>query len=296
MAKKLTATIQSAVISHIGCVRKNNEDNFFLDGDYMLPREIDAGAAIAYTSDAPCQMYAVSDGMGGLNGGERASCITVDRLAKFSRKVRQSQNIEGDFRDFTYAASEAVWQDAQASGSKKQGCTLCMLMVRDNIGYVANVGDSRAYILRMGELVQVSYDHTEVYRLFKQGALTREQARLHPKGNIINHYIGQPAEKRTGNFMYYRSLRLCNGDRFLLCSDGLTDLLTHEQIQHIMTTNSDPMESAQILVKTALELGGKDNTTCIVGDIIGQALSAPTKDDLTALNFSLEKTAEITSL
>lgn len=293
MAKTAAVTIKAAVISHIGCVRKNNEDNFFLDGDYMLKHEVDAGAAVENRSSDEYQLYAVCDGMGGLNGGERAALICVERMEELGKAVKKG-NIEKEIVNYAIKASDAVYHDAQVSGSKKQGSTMCLLLVHDGIGYVANVGDSRVYVLRMGELVQVSLDHTEVYQQYLQGKLTLEQARLHPRGNIISNYIGQPKEKRVKNYVYCRQLRLCNGDRFLICSDGLTDLLRHDQIKKQLSTIVQPYDVAETLINMALELGGKDNVTCIVGDIIGPELPAPTKEDLASLSTSLETTAETT--
>ena len=287
-------TVKTTVVSHIGCVRKNNEDNFYLNGDYMLASEVDAGAQVELVSDDHQQLYAICDGMGGLNGGERASLIAIEAMSELNKRQEKGKIAEA-IRHYADKASQLVYEDAQHSGSKKQGSTMCMLMIHDNIGYVANVGDSRVYIVRMGELVQVSYDHTDVYRLMMQGRLTREQARTHPKGNVISHYIGQPKANRGADFAYYRSLLLCNGDRFMLCSDGLSDLLTHEQIQHVLTTTRSSAEAVEKLISMALEMGGKDNVTCMVGDIVGQSLPAQTKDTLAALTTQLEKTEEMTS-
>lgn len=287
-------TVKTTVVSHIGCVRKNNEDNFYLNGDYMLANEVDAGAQVELVSSDPQQLYAICDGMGGLNGGERAALIAVETMDELNKRQEKGK-IAAAIRHYADKASQLVYEDGQHSGSKKQGSTMCMLMIHDNLGYVANVGDSRVYIVRMGELVQVSYDHTDVYRMLMQGQLSREQARTHPRGNVISRYIGQPKENRPNDFAYYRSLLLCNGDRFMLCSDGLSDLLTHEQIQHVLTTTRSSAEAVEKLISMALELGGKDNVTCMVGDIVGQSLPAQTKDTLAALTTQLEKTEEMTS-
>ena len=292
--KESPMTVKTAVLSHIGCVRKNNEDNFYLNGDYMLANEVDAGTYVECVSSNKQQIYAVCDGMGGLNGGERASLIAVETLDTLNTRLERGK-IENAIRQYADTASQLAYDDGQHRGSKKQGSTMRMLMIHENIGYVANVGDSRVYIVRMGELVQVSYDHTDVYRLFMQGKLTREQARTHPKGNVISKYIGQPKNMRAQDFVHYSSILLCNGDRFMLCSDGLSDLLTHEEITHVLTNSSSPGEAAESLISMALELGGKDNVTCMVGDIVGHSLPAQTKDTLSALTTKQEKTEEMTS-
>lgn len=284
--KRREITVSAAAISHIGCVRGNNEDNLFFDGDYMRKNEVNGGVRINAVLRRPNHLFAICDGMGGLNGGEDAAAIGVESLSYLEKKLRSGTDMHAYLHNFTANVSQRIFADGESKKSGKQGATLALLMLRGEVACVANVGDSRVYLLRMGSLMQLSRDHTMVYTQMLQEKLTREQARKHPSGNRIYQYLGMPLSQIHDDFMYYRECALCNGDRFLICSDGISDLISHEHLTSLLAAHSTPIDAAAALVSTALELGGKDNATCIVGDICSPALPFATPADLAALDIT----------
>lgn len=262
-----TLKTSAALVCSIGCVRKNNEDNFYFMGDVLTLKNINEGAHIVQNFTKPTQMYAVLDGMGGQNSGERASCIAAELLEHQADKIMNG-NPAKTLVEYAHGASKVIYEDGISQGLSKagQGTTLAVLCLKDQAAHVANVGDSRVYVLRQGELRQVSQDHSLVGALYRTGQITELQARLHPKNNVIEQFIGMDPDKMPKKYVHYVNEPLFRGDRFMLCSDGLTDLVPEGQIRHFLANCATPDEAASKLVMAALELGGKDNTTCIILD------------------------------
>lgn len=285
MQSKLTAN--AAVVSHMGCVRRNNEDNFFFDGDLMQDDVVNDGALIQATISQQHHLFAVCDGMGGLKGGERASSIGVHSMVQLN-KYMPAANVSRAIDAYALDTCERVYQDGVSQGEAgREGTTLALLYMADGKAYAANVGDSRVYVLRMGKLFQVSTDHSPVYKMMQRGELTREQMRKHPRGNVIELFMGMAKARLPKAYVSHFTFQICSGDRFLICSDGLSDLLMHEEIQQALNDNPTPKDAALQLVARALEMGGKDNTTCIVVDVSGDSLPAATAMSLAA--FPKEK-------
>lgn len=266
-------SLSAAVISHKGCERANNEDSFFFNGDWMPLDQMDQGALIVQDFSADSLLFAVCDGMGGAQSGEIASHGTVQRMLPLMQRLPGSQPSELIER-FCHEASLAVYQEAQRQGAKYQGTTLAMVAIDRQEATIANVGDSRVYLLRQGNLEQLSDDHSEVNRLVKAGLLTREQARKHERSNIITHYIGMGQREQSKDFAFMRQLPLYRGDRLMICSDGISDLISDERLRAILHGASDPEQAVVQLANTALELGGKDNLSCIVLDC-GEGFLSP---------------------
>lgn len=270
-----TLKTSAALVCSIGCVRKNNEDNFYFMGDVLTLKNINEGAHIVQTFTNPQQLYAVMDGMGGQNSGERASCIAAELMERDADKI-----IGGDpaktMPEYAVGASKVIHDDSIAQGFTKagEGTTLAMLCLKDKKAHVANVGDSRVYLLRQGELRQISEDHSQVGAMYRNGQISELQARIHPKNNVIDQYIGMDPAKMPKKYVHYASEPLYRGDRLMICSDGLTDLVPEGMIREYLMGNT-PDEAACKLVLAALELGGKDNTTCLVVDVLEESLAAP---------------------
>lgn len=260
-------TIHAAVVCHKGCVRGNNEDNFFFNGDFMPLQEINEGAAIQHTFHDKCQMYGVFDGMGGGDWCERASTIAVQTLQRTFLSLNKGDPVKL-LADFAAKANAHILEDGRAHQVDTQGTTMAVLALRGKRCYIANVGDSRVYRLRDGELQQLSSDHSLVAEQVRTGQLTPEQARKSPLNNVITQYLGMPEEDMPPQLVYQMQGEARPGDRFMLCSDGLCDLLSAGALQHTLTTVTDPLACATQLVADALEMGGKDNTTCIIADCV----------------------------
>ncbi|GAA1690060.1 protein phosphatase 2C domain-containing protein [Microbacterium sediminicola] len=221
-------------------------------------REINQDAVLA---EYP--LFVVADGMGGHIGGEIASASAVERLkavadtGSVSKKAIEKalQRAVKDIASHPDATDEAT------------GTTVTGLYLDDSGARPAwialNIGDSRVYVLRDGMIRQVTTDHSVVQELIASGKLTPEEAENHPYGNVITRALG-PSE---GVVPDYVRLDVLDGDRFVVCSDGLTKELTDYGIQHFLDQHSDPGAAAAAMLDAALENGGRDNITVIVVNV-----------------------------
>jgi protein phosphatase len=236
------------VVTDIGQVRERNEDSFLIDPP----------------------LYAVADGMGGHRGGEVASELaleTVEALASAG---------EGGLGDQVREANRAVFErsmtDRAVSG---MGTTLTAVTVDDEGAHLAHVGDSRAYLLRAGALRQLTEDHTLVNRMVKAGEISAEEAEVHPHRNVVTRALGTEPNVQVDE----EDVPLLDGDRLLLCSDGLTNMVTTDQIQAILEANPSAQDAATRLVRAANRAGGVDNITVIVVDAHDDDGEAPSGAD-----------------
>ena len=231
MVKVYTAT-------DVGRVREVNEDSF--------------------TVIAP-ETYVVADGMGGHAAGEVASRILVDTAKELLDRPEVFYS-ELVLKKAVLRANDAILSQAsEVPEYAGMGTTATLFHREGEQGIWAHVGDSRIYLLRGQELCQITRDHSLVEDLVENGSITREEARNHPRKNILTRAVG--AEENL--LVDTGSLRLQNGDRLLLCSDGLTNMVTDAQIQEILQ-DGHPMDKAAVLVQKALEAGGTYNITAIV--------------------------------
>jgi protein phosphatase len=208
-------------------------------------------------------LFVVADGMGGHLGGEIASASTVDRLRGVVDGGRVSaKTIE---KGLARAVKDiASHPDATDEGT---GTTLTGVFLdtsEDPPHWVTlNIGDSRVYLLRDGAIAQITTDHSVVQELVAAGRLSPEEAENHPYGNVITRAVG-PSEAISPDYV---RLDVVDGDRFVICSDGLTKELTDYGIQHFLTENADPAAAVNAMLDAALENGGRDNITIVVLDV-----------------------------
>lgn len=210
--------------------------------------------------------FIVCDGMGGHQAGDVASKIATETLqAELTSKPKSIQTL----LDAIHRANEKVYL---LSRSEKQlvgmGTTLTAMLVEDEQVVLAQIGDSRAYLFRGGVLRQCTHDHSYVSELVRSGSISREDARGHPQRNLITRSLGTDAYVEVDVFEIGRHA----GDQWLLCSDGLTDLVLDIEIQDILC--SLPLEqAADALLDTALARGGSDNITLLLIDDEGGAVA-----------------------
>lgn len=244
--------IEAGVATHVGQVRSGNED--------------------AYLIEPP--LYAVADGMGGHRGGEVASQLALTTIAESFRKGAEP------FAEQVQAANRAVFERSGADRAVAgMGTTLTAAVIRGDLAHLVHVGDSRAYLLRAGSLRQLTDDHTLVNRMVKAGEITPAEAEVHPHRNVLVRALGTEPDVPLDE----QDVGLLDGDRLLLCSDGLTGMITEEQIQAILgATEGAPQEAADRLVTAANHAGGVDNITVVVLDVLpddgadeGAAVVAP---------------------
>jgi len=231
-----------------GKTRTNNEDSFLVD--------------------EAAGLYVVADGIGGHQGGEVASRMAVETLAAAlrERSVFASSSSEADnlvFEALTngfFTANIRVRQAAaETPALSGMGTTMTALFLHGNTAYVAHVGDSRAYQLRDSTLTQVSDDHSLVAEQVRGGVLTREQARTSPYRHIITRAIGLESLLDVDRL----KIELREGDTFLLCTDGLTEMAGDREIAAILA-DAAPPEATERLVRLANDHGGIDNVTVVV--------------------------------
>lgn len=229
----------------IGCVREQNEDSLIVNPP----------------------LYVVADGMGGHAAGEIASEIAVRTISELAP----------DHAD-TEALSKAVTQanrniiNAPLSGRGREGMgTTCTAAILDGTHLaIAQVGDSRAYLLHNGRLSQITRDHSLVANMVEAGQLTPDEARIHPNRSVITRALGN--DPATTPDLY--EIDVEEGDRLLLCTDGLSSMLEDDEIQAVMNRIPDPQQCASMLVNGALVAGGLDNVTVIIANVIGSRARA----------------------
>ncbi len=236
--------IEVGSATDIGRVRERNEDSILVDPP----------------------LYVVADGMGGHRGGQVASQVALETMEELSSESR------GSLADHVRRANRAVWdrsvEDEQLSG---MGTTLTAARIDGASALIAHVGDSRAYLLRDGVLRQLTTDHTLVARMVKSGEITEQEADVHPHKNVLTRALGTDEQVEVDE----DSIALSGGDRLLLCSDGLTGMVTEDQIQAILETNEQPQQAADRLVKAANRAGGVDNISVVVIEAIGEEGETP---------------------
>ena len=251
--------LKHGAATDVGMVRQSNEDSFSAEGE----------------------LFVVADGMGGHNAGEVASALAITTMKSGARN-----GIHGpaQFRELVQQANTAIYtaslDDSTQAGMGTTVTAMAVLPGEEPRVMVANVGDSRTYLLRDGHLRRVSVDHSYVQELVNEGIITPEEARTHPRRNIVTRALG--IDRSVMVDVFVQDVR--TGDRLVLCSDGLVDEVGDAEILTVLRTHSDPQECAEALVMVANTNGGHDNTTVIVVDVADD-ISAPVEvrpdDDIT---------------
>lgn len=254
-----TYKINAAVMNNMGRVRTNNEDNFYLDGVYMQKKAMDKGGLFQKNTSSSAQVYAVCDGMGGEAAGEEASFAAIRSIAQNHSTLCNSNN-PAKLTHFVQNLSDLVYLKAQERGARS-GTTLAMALIHEQTIRIVHVGDSRIYSMRGNTLKQMTLDHSEVQRMIELGIITKREAKEHPKRHVISQYLGMPTQEVKVEPGISEPIALASGDRYLLCSDGLTDMVNDSDIELLLAKASSASEACAALVKQALKMGGKDNVT-----------------------------------
>ena len=230
----------SAAISHTGRVRSNNQDSGF------------AGA----------NLFAVADGMGGHAGGDVASSIAVHRIENLDRAYTSTEDAQAELQAAaTTAASDLVRAAKERPELAGLGTTLSAIIMVDDYAVIGHIGDSRIYLFRDDELTQITADHTFVQRLVDSGRITPDEARYHPRRSVLMRVLSD-MDIAPDLDMFVMPTQ--PGDRWLLCSDGLTGEVSEPEVQRLLSAAAEPQIIAQELVQSALRGGGRDNITVIV--------------------------------
>jgi|GEM_PF-885619 len=257
---KATRTIKAFVVTHKGLVHDINEDNYFLQGRYMQRSKGTYRESL--TSRSTDFLCAVCDGAGGEKEGESASLPVVKGLAETFGSLRTSRSslsvLLGRLERYLENTNKLLYEKAREAGNR-MAATLACLVISDKEAVALNLGDSRVYLMRDGKLHLLTTDHVE-----SKGPVTPSRERRSkeaPGGKILTRYLGMAPEKGKAAAEHSNVLVLRDGDRFLLCSNGLTDFVSGEKIAEIMAANPEGDIACEELVIEALKNGGKDNVT-----------------------------------
>lgn len=222
--------------THVGKVRKNNEDALI----FIEP-----------------ETFVVADGMGGAAAGEVASQMLIDTVKNFLPAVPEPQS-EDILKKAILKANAAILRESEKNPAYRgMGTTATILHIYKSRAYYAHVGDSRLYRLRNKNFEQITQDHSYVENLVRKGEITAAQARVHPMKNLLTQAVGAVAEVSVDT----ASFSVLANDVFLLCTDGLTNMLEDKEIAEILLASENPAES---LIQEALQNGGLDNISVIV--------------------------------
>ncbi|RDB94370.1 protein phosphatase [Eggerthella lenta] len=226
----------------IGCLRDHNEDSLVVTPP----------------------LFAVADGMGGHAAGEVASEIAVRVLSELAP---EHPDVEALGRAIEEANRAVIQAAREGRGRQGMGTTMTAAMLEGERLVIAQVGDSRAYLLHQGKLQQLTRDHSLMADMIEAGQLTPEEARTHPQRSVITRALGSDAHLHPDIY----EINVETGDRLLICSDGLSGMIFDDQIENTLRRVQDPQRCASQLVNEAIAAGGHDNVTVIVADVTGYA-------------------------
>lgn len=234
--------------SDIGKVREINQDAYFYLEDDKLP------------------IFIIADGMGGHKAGEVASNTAISTIVSHYQENKQ-KIIDGEMfipefinESVSLANEKLIYESENDDELKGMGTTITMCLILEKELYIGHVGDSRAYLLRDNKLTQLTQDHSLVGELLRTGSITKEEALNHPKKNVILRAIGTDKELKTDVF----TKDLKAKDKIILCTDGLTNMVSEERILETINMEDDPSEICTKLVNISNEIGGIDNTTIML--------------------------------
>ena len=250
--------LQAAVLSNAGRVREKNEDNYYFNGEFMPAMNQGAQAHQQWVDLNRQALFGVFDGMGGYAAGERASNLTAQAADRLWKSWDRSSTPADLMERICMEANSVVCDAMEADNGRRMGSTASMLLVDNEQYHVCNIGDSPIFLLRQGQLWEISMEHTERWTFEKvtgQKAPAKKKFRLTQNIGIF--------EDEMAIEPYCSSGPIQKGDVFLICSDGVTDMLDREEVQEILSKPLPTQAMIQQLLEGALEAGGKDNITAV---------------------------------
>lgn len=255
-------TVRAFGVTDRGLVREANEDSFTM-AELAKGQRWQGGVVAEWPTANPGALLVVSDGMGGAKAGEVASALSVEAVfGGMLRAVKVGPSDGETLRRVIEDASQKVFEAGKRPDRKGMGATLTAVLLTGATAYVAQIGDSRAYLLRGGRIGQVTHDQSYVQMLVDAGVMTPAEAEASPRKNIILQVMGQEAVR-----VALGRISLKPGDRLLVCSDGLTNVVDDATIAAIAKSPSDLAKAAQALVALTKEGGAPDNVTVIVAEV-----------------------------
>ena len=257
--------VRAAAESQVGNARGFNEDNVYFNGDFITPRTIRQDFTIKTGESADVNCFAVLDGMGRNNTGSFASLQAANMLDDVADRVAFDTGRDTDeiVLDYIQGANDAIREQIRETGGVRTASTLALLVIENGIAHAYNAGDSRIYLYRDKQLIKLSRDHVQV-KGERAIALSEEGIR----NGGLTKYLGMSEDE--GELEPYRAkpFKVKKGDKFLVCSDGITDYVSEEDIAECLSKRKDPFGHTNELMNMALKEDSDDNITCIVADVV----------------------------
>ncbi|MBX7169594.1 MAG: Stp1/IreP family PP2C-type Ser/Thr phosphatase [Pyrinomonadaceae bacterium] len=242
--------VKASVNTDVGCVREVNEDS----GRHLIPNDLETQNKRGY-------LTVVADGMGGHASGEVASQMAVDFISEYYY-ADQSETVAEALKNAIQFANEEIYETSLTDEKYfGMGTTVISLVLLDKIGYAAHVGDSRLYRLRGENFEQMTMDHSQVMEMYKQGIISWEDTKNHEDKNVILRAVGT---QKNVEVEVSEPFEIEPNDEYLLCSDGLCDMLDDEEIRQIWLASKDIHSTTENLIQRAKENGGHDNITVAI--------------------------------
>ncbi len=268
-----TLTVKTFGITDRGAVRETNEDQFVITelSKAMRVWQTSLPEPKVQVAEERAHLFLVADGMGGHNAGERASAIAVAAIEHFTLNTFRwffnaddggAQKVLEQFQTAVKGADSRILEEAAEHPELKgMGTTVTMAFHLNTQVCLVHAGDSRAYLHRRGELHQLTQDHTLVAELVRTGSVREDEVAAHPLRHVITNVVGGP---QAGVKVQARAFAVGAGDRLLLCSDGLTEMVTPDEILATLGEEPEPESAARRLLAQALAAGGLDNITVLI--------------------------------
>lgn len=258
--------VKVCISTHNGKVRTNNEDNFSLNG---IVRKLDENiVSVQRTISTNSLLLEVCDGMGGEANGEIASDIAVNNSKDLLKHLNNTDedHITDAVNDYVNSTNSKICAMLKNSESSRGGSTFALVYIRNKTVFPFSLGDSRIYVYTAGNLKQISIDHTLAMRKYKANIYTLEEAEQSPDSHKLTLFLGVDVNDNGLNSEVYEPFELTKNSKLLICSDGLYDMCSREEISKVLA--QDLEDHSQVLVDMALEHGGIDNITCLVAEIV----------------------------
>mgnify|MGYP005806815981 FL=1 len=244
--------MEAAGKSVTGLLRKNNEDTIYISNEESRIKNL----------------YIVADGMGGHKAGEVASSYSVKLFTEYinsrSDEELKPENILDTMVEGVSVCNAGLFKKShEAEKFEGMGTTFTCAVIEKDVLYIVHVGDSRAYVLRNGSLTQLTRDHSFVMEMLKQGRITLEEAEKHPNRNVITRAVGSEKTVLADTVIE----KLSKGDMILLCSDGLSNMVSDDKILSILSGGNNINDILNTLIETANSMGGTDNISAVIIDM-----------------------------
>lgn len=266
----------------VGLVRKNNEDSFIL-ADLTNGVVTFNPSSLNHTVGEKGSLFAVADGMGGAEAGEVASRMAVELVSQqidqqlTNRKFLKRMSFVNALKESIEYANTAIYEESHKDESRRgMGTTLTAAAVYDGAVFFAQVGDSRAYLVRNSAITQMTEDQSLVAHMLASGTLSPEEAKEHPQRNVILQALG--VQKEVNVVVSFAELR--RGDWLILCSDGLSGKVDAHELEEVLEKCSGPQDACDDMIAIARVRGGEDNITVIVAKFDGEGLPDPFPEDV----------------